>query len=107
MPKYHLHFATDKEHDMRSMLQLALASDVAGKTAAIICPEAGLYTLKQHKYLRQNFVSVYVTDDNRALDMHKHFMVAGGILSTLGLSVDCKRLINSIVLRKVRRTPCR
>ena len=78
MGKYDLHFATDREHDMRSMLQLALASDVAGKTAAIICPEAGWYTLKQHKYLRQNFVSVYVTDDNRALDMHKHFMEAGG-----------------------------
>ena len=39
MGKYNLHFATDREHDMRSMLQLALASDVAGKTAAIICLE--------------------------------------------------------------------
>ena len=37
-----------------------------------------MYTLKQHKYSRENFVSVYVTDDNRALDMHKHFMEAGG-----------------------------
>ena len=78
MPKYHLHFATDKEDDMRSMLQLALATDMTGKTAAIICPKAKTYTLEQHKYLRQNFVTVYVTEDNRVVDTHKHFIEAAG-----------------------------
>ena len=78
MPKYHLHFATDKEDDMASMLQLALATDMAGKTAAIYCPKAKGYSLGQHKYLRQNFVTVYVTVDNRVIDTHKHFIIAAG-----------------------------
>ena len=78
MPKYHLHFATDKEHDMRSMLQLALATDVVGKAAAIICPDEGVYTLRQHMYIRRNFVAIYVSKDKTALDTHKHFIEAGG-----------------------------
>ena len=78
MPKYHLHKATDNEEDMRSMLQLALAKDIAGKTAAIICPDAGHYTIKQHMYLRRSFVSIYVAADKAALDTHKHFIEAGG-----------------------------
>ena len=63
MPKYHLHFLRDREDDMRSMLQLALATDAVGKTAAIICPKAGIYTLRQHMYLRRIFVAIYVSID--------------------------------------------
>ena len=78
LPKYKLHFATDRRADMVCAQQLALASTAGDVRSAAAHRTARVYDIARHMYLRQSFVSVFITEDGRAVDQHRHFVEGGG-----------------------------
>lgn len=78
MPKYHLRFAWERPRCMRAMQRLGMAETVEDVRAAAGHPKTGAYDVFYHKYLRENFVTVWGTADGQAVDGHKHFIEACG-----------------------------
>ena len=77
MPKYKLHFAFEKPEDMKSALGLALAVGPQEVESACIGP-TGSYSIKRHRYLRTSFTAIYITEDKKVVDWHRHFVQGAG-----------------------------
>ncbi len=71
MPKYNLQLATSQPDRMAAMMSLATATCEADVRTA--CSGEDGYDFLRHKFLRQTFVSVYVTADGQAFDGHADF----------------------------------
>ena len=56
----------------------ALAKTDAEVHAACANKETKTYDIYRHKFLRQTFVTIYVTHAKKVFDMHKHFVEGGG-----------------------------
>ena len=78
MPKYELTWSVYRAVDMEAALDLAVADDELQVRAACANKRTGTYDIFRHIYLRQNFVSIYVTGGDKAVDGHKHFVEGGG-----------------------------
>ena len=83
----------EKHDDMRAVLQLSLAQDVAAVEAACAHAKTSTYDLQRHQYLRQTYVSVWVAEGGKVLDSHRDFVSGAGMtehtLFISGLLVTC------------------
>ena len=68
-PKFKLQFATDRYNDMLAMRNLCITDSVTDVHNALD-PDMGVYSVREHTYLRQNFTCVFVTADNHVYDTH-------------------------------------
>lgn len=93
LPKFTVRFAMEKHDDMRAVLQLSLAQDVAAVEAACAHAKTSTYDLQRHQYLRQTYVSVWVAEGGKVLDSHRDFVSGAGMtehtLFISGLLVTC------------------
>ena len=87
LPKYSLRWAQTRSEDMRSMLRLGCAQTVGDVEAACSSEVTGtdgqkhfVYDFRKHRYLRQNFVTVWVCESEAVIDGHKHFVEGGRTL---------------------------
>lgn len=78
MGKHQLSYAKDKPRDMQACMQLALAETSADIQDACRSPKTGAYCLHRHAYLRQAFVTIYVTSQRHVLDTHKDYLTGAG-----------------------------
>ena len=69
---------------MSSMMQLALASSGKDVHGACADPETGLYDIRKHMALRQQFCTVYITEGGKVIDCHPHYQICGGFSECLG-----------------------
>ena len=77
MPKYKLQYAWENTEDMQSMIVLAKASSEKEVKEACV-GKGGLYSIKQHMYLRVTYTAIYITDKNKVIDTHRHVIQGGG-----------------------------
>jgi hypothetical protein len=78
MGKHQLSYAKDKPRDMQACMQLALAETSADIQDACRSPKTGAYCLHRRAYLRQAFVTFYVTSQRHVLDTHKDYLTRAG-----------------------------
>ena len=102
MPKYKLNWAWEHPGDMHSALLLAQAQTPKEVQTACASKETGAYDVFRHTYLRQGFVTVYVTVEGRILDGHKHYIQAGGQSEH---SVFVQGLLNKGFLDQIKQGP--
>ena len=101
-PKYHLEYAETKPHDVRSMLDLGLAKSQTEVHKACADSKIGIYDPSRHVYLRQTFVTVWVTADRTVFDGHKHFIEGAGYTEHAQF---VERLLNKKDLTEVPQGP--
>ena len=78
MPKYTLRYSKERREDMQCMMELALSKSSEDVTRAAMSLRTRTYDLNRHMYVRRTFVSVYVLENGRVVDMDKHWMEAAG-----------------------------
>ena len=78
LPKFQLRFAEERPADMAACVRLALAETPLQVQEACFHPSTGTYDLMRHIYLRQSFVTVWVTEQKHCIDCHKDYMTFGG-----------------------------
>ena len=78
MPKYCLEWATEKAGDMHAALLLGLAVTKADVENACRDRATNEYNPQRHKYLRQQFVHIYVTAGGDVVETSTHYVKGAG-----------------------------
>ena len=78
MPKYCLEWATEKAGDMHAALLLGLAETKDDVRNACRDRDTKLYNPQRHKWLRQNFVNIYVTAAGNVVETSTHAVKGAG-----------------------------
>lgn len=77
MPKFCLRNALEKPEDMSASMGIALAESPEALHRACSHSASGRYDLRRHMFLRQAYVTLYVTAE-KIIDGHNHYMQGGG-----------------------------
>ena len=77
MPKFCLRNALEKPEDMSASIGIALAESPEALHRACSHSASSRYDLRRHMFLRQAYVTLYVTAEKKIIDGHKHYMPAG------------------------------
>ena len=83
----------ERQCDLNSMMSLALATTPAEVAESALSNRSTTYDVNRHMYLRHTFVIVYCLEDGQVVDMHKHWMQAGGypaFMLLMGIYLESK-----------------
>lgn len=78
LPKFQVRFAEERGADMVSCVRLDLADSPLKVQEACHHRSRKTYDLYRHIYLRQSFVTIWVTEEKRCINCHRDFISGGG-----------------------------